>query len=442
MRGESIYVNDGRGGIIKITTDEFLEVPNGTDDVYMLNRHLLPWPSLNQQRMTEIARSLGPYGGRVTANSKLCQQFNAYFDEGKLTNDQYHQLVILRYLSLFLGTSIDLRPLMMNLGVQNSGKSTLWEKFMWLFYGTKYESGGLPTNLRSFIAAITNHQVQLFDNIDSANFDNPKSDFPQYIDLMCKCSSGGKISIAQLYENNVDKDFELRCDLFLTSRTNPFPSHRSDLLRRTQIFPIRMPSKAEYRTTESMKREIAAESDDIKLETLVRLQMVLRALVANQNKEWPPVSEMHSYETFTMRIADHEGWREEMVMIWQGYYEEYRQRATEDSPLVNVVRCWLGRDGNVGRKVRTGQIYKDLEDMLGRKFTQLYRSDAVFGRRLKENISALSLLGIQKMFLHGGTTYWFEPGEEQVEQCKNAYADSMSRWKLESIEHPEMDVIG
>ena len=178
-----------------------------------------------------------------------------------------------------------------------------------MFYGTKYESGGLPTNLRSFIAAITNHRVQLFDNIDSANFENTKSDFPAYIDLMCKCSSGGKIAIAQLYQNNVEKDFELRCDLFLTSRTSPFPSHRSDLMRRMQIFPIRPPNPDEYRTTESIKRALAADTDEIKLETLVRLQLILRALIAGRDKEWAPVSQMHSYETFTMRIADHEGWR-------------------------------------------------------------------------------------------------------------------------------------
>jgi hypothetical protein len=309
--------------------------------------------------------------------------------------------VILRYLSLFLGTSIDLRPIMMTLGVQNSGKSTLWEKFMWLFYGPKYESAGLPTNLRSFIAAVTNHQIQLFDNIDRAGFENAKSDFPQYMDLMCKCSTGGKQQIAQLYENNVEKDYELRCDLFLTARTNPFPSSASDLLRRMQIFPIRPPSKAEYRTTESMKRAIVADAEEMKLETLVRLQLILRALIANRDKEWAPVSQMHSYETYTMRIADYEGWREEMVDIWEGYYSGYKQRVSEDSPLVNFVRIWLGKSGNVGRWVRTGQIYKDLDNMLDRKFTQHFRSDAAFGRRLKENISALELLGIEKKQLDG-----------------------------------------
>jgi hypothetical protein len=44
-----------------------------------------------------------------------------------------------------------------------------------------------------------------FDNIDSVNFDNPRSDYPEYIDLMCKASTGGKIPIAELYKTNVQK---------------------------------------------------------------------------------------------------------------------------------------------------------------------------------------------------------------------------------------------
>jgi hypothetical protein len=231
----------------------------------MKNSHLSPWPaltSMTMSRIAQIAEELGPYGGKVT-DSKLCRYLNAVFDEGSLKGLQYQQLVILRYLSLFFGNALDLRPIMMAIGPQNSGKSTLWEKIMWLFYGVKHESSGLPANLRSFISAVTNHAIQIFDNIDRADFNNAKSEQVQYIDPMCKCSTGGRLSIAELYKNNVDKDYQLRCDIFLTSRTNPFPSQYTDLLRRIQIFPIRRPTAAEYRTTESMKRELVAIEEDL-----------------------------------------------------------------------------------------------------------------------------------------------------------------------------------
>jgi hypothetical protein len=227
-------------------------------------------------------------------------------------------LVLLRWLSLFVGEALKLRPAMLATGEQNSGKSTLWEKFMWLLEGSDYKSGALPSKERSFVAAITN-AIQIFDNIDSVNFQNPRSDYPGYIDLMCKCATGGCIPIAQLYETNVEKKYDLRCDLFFTARVNPFPSDRSDLSRRILTFPIRNLESEEYITVEKMQRDLMTDREEILLETLIRLQNILRAMVANGGKEYEPITQMHSYEEWTMRIAAHEGWAEEMKAIWQGY---------------------------------------------------------------------------------------------------------------------------
>ncbi len=118
----------------------------------------------------------------------------------------------------------------------------------------------------------------------------------------------------------------------------------------------------------------------------MRLQNVLRALVANK-KSYPPVSQMHSFETFTMRVADHEGWADEMQDIWEGYMGDYRERITEDSPLVEYVRRWIGMamKSNAGRWARAGEIYADLQKAYGQDFTNLWRSSAVFGKRIKEN---------------------------------------------------------
>jgi hypothetical protein len=425
LRGSTIYVNNGRGGMFKITTDSILEVANGTDGVLMHAPDLKPFPPLDEAKLEEISKKLNGVGGKVT-DSLLCQYLNAHFEEsGSLTQSQYQQLVIMRFLTLFIGNSLDLRPIMIALGEQNSGKSTLWEKPMWLLYGTEYESAALPSKRRDFVAAMTNNAINIFDNIDSVNFDNPRSDYPEYIDLMCKASTGGKIPIAELYKTNVQRTYNLRCDQFLTARVNPFPSHRSDLSRRTLFFPIRMPSPLEYRTTEEIKLALAHDADEMKLEILVRLQNALRALVANK-KSYPPVSQMHSFETFTMRVADHEGWADEMCGIWQGYMGDYRERITEDSPLVEYVRRWIGMatKSNAGRWARAGEIYADLQKVYGQDFTKMWRSSAVFGKRLKENKTALRVLGVEVKPLHGNLLYKFEPLPEQMERCRDAWNDS------------------
>ena len=425
LRGGAIYVNNGRGGMFKITTDTIAEIANGADGVLMSAPDLKPFPALDEAKLDEIRRKLNGIGGKVT-DSILCQHLNAHFEEsGSLSQTQYQQLVLFRFLGLFVGNSLDLRPIMMALGEQNSGKSTLWEKFTWLLFGTEYESAALPTKMRDFVAALTNNAINVFDNIDRVNFDSPRSDYPAYLDLMCKAATGGKIPIAELYKTNVERKFSLRCDQFLTARVNPFPSHCSDVSRRTLFFPIRMPSPLEYRTTEEIKLALAHDSDEMKLEILVRLQSVLRALVAN-SKSYPPVSQMHSFETFTMRVADHEGWGDEMCRIWQGYMGDYRERITEDSPLVEYIRRWIGMasGGKTGRWARAGEIYTDLEKVYGESFTKLWRSSSVLGRRLKENLTALRVLGVQTKSLNGNQLYEFEPSPEQMERCRDAWNDS------------------
>jgi hypothetical protein len=290
-RNGVIYVNNGRGGMFRIEGNKIATMPNGADGVLMLYPNLLPWPELNDEnleKMRAISRRLHGIGAKVTADSLLCRHLNAKFEDGNLRPQQYQQLVLLRWLSLFVGEALKLRPAMLATGEQNSGKSTLWEKFMWLLEGSEYKSGALPSKERSFVAAITNNAIQIFDNIDSVNFTNPRSDYPGYIDLMCKCSTGGKIPIAQLYETNVEKTYDLRCDLFFTARVNPFPSDRSDLARRTLPFPFRNLEPHEFITVEDMQRDLMADREEILLETLIRLQNILRGMEANKDRKYAP----------------------------------------------------------------------------------------------------------------------------------------------------------
>jgi len=431
MHGDAVYLNNGRGGMFKITADAIVEARNGTDGVLVSSPDVKPWPALEgkEDRLAELAAKLINKGGRV-CDTPLCKHFFGMFEESQLTSEQYQQLILLRYLSMFMGDSLLLHPMMMSLGEQGSGKSTLWEKIMWLLEGPQYESGALPTKIRDFVSSVTNSAIQIFDNIDGVNFN--RGEYQSYLDILCKCCTGGKLDIAQLYETNVNRSYSLRCHIFLTARVSPFPSHRSDVSRRTLYFPIRKPEQDEYVTVEQMKAQLVADSEDMKLETLLRLQLVVRALVANRGKEYPPISEMHSFENWTMRIADFEGWADEMVAIWKGCKAQYQERVTEDSPLVDAVRRWIGSNSekNVGRWVRASEIYKELSEKYYRQVTDAWRSSAVFGKRLKENFSALRLLGIEKKMLDGATMYRFNCTRAQVEQCTTSYEDSVPSWRL------------
>ena len=437
-RGDHIYLNNGRGGMFKIGAKQISDVPNGTDGVLMLAPDVQPWPELNaenQDKMRVVSKKLGVVGLKVTEDSALCRHMNALFETQGLSPEQYQQLFLSRYLSLFLGgPNLKLRPILMALGEQNSGKSTLFEKLMWLLVGPGYESEALPGDTRSFVAAVTNNQVKIFDNVDGSDAEELG-----YVDIMCKCASGGRIPVAQLYATNVERMFELRCDLMFTARYNPFPSHRSDLSRRTLFFPIRRPTTEEYRTVEVMQKELMADTDEMKLETLIRLRNVLRGLLANKDKEYPPVSEMHSYETYTMRCADHEGWAREMEEIWKGYRGDYQQRIAEYAPIVDEVRKWVGFRSlsspstapvfpNAGRWVKVSELWQELKEIAGPDIT--WKNESTLGRALERHFSALRVLGVEKKLLNGSKRYRFSPNEEQMKECAAASEDARDRGYL------------
>jgi hypothetical protein len=437
MQGECIYINNGRGGVFKLDGTSIEEVINGTDGVYLLAPELLPFPELtsdNLIKMKALNAKLGRYGLKV-GDTPLCNHLAGLFEEGGSLNPaQYHQLIIARFLSFFLASYLKLRPIMLAIGEQNSGKSTLFEKMMWLLTGLEYESEALPQDLRSFLAAVTNHHMKLFDNIDGSDIEELG-----YIDLACKCASGGKIPIAQLYETNVERKFDLRCDLMFTARQNPFPSHRSDLSRRTLFFPIRKPEKHEYKTVESMQEELWSERETILIELLLRLNKICKAINENRHKKYDPISEMHSFETYTMRVADHEGWAEEMVALWKGYMGDYQEKIIEDSPIVSAFLKWLGRPAydpatkriilvNVGRKATVEEIYNEMMLSQCKEFTATYKNSATFGKAIKRNWTALRVLGAAKgQDATGRRFLLFTPSETVRQQCKLAYDSRMTR---------------
>jgi hypothetical protein len=294
---------------------------------------------------------------------------------------------------------------------------------MWVFFGPTYESAGLPTKMRSFQAAVTNHEIQLFDNVDRVPFGDMRTEYPQYLDIMCKCCTGGKLSLALLYKNNVDKDYTLRCNLFLSSRINPIPSHCSDLLRRTITFPFRKPAEGEPKTVVRLRAEFLAEENEIKLETLVRLQNVLKALLANTT-EYKPITEMADFEIYTRRVANYEGW--DCDVIWRGLMGNYRQQLIEGDPFIDWIKCWIGKDGNVGRAVRPGQIHADLSHSYGKNFrnTGGCVNPTKFGVTIRKNLDPLMTLGFKEVGKKSGPIYAANPTPEILEECKQCYEET------------------
>jgi hypothetical protein len=432
------YVNKGDGQAYKITALDIKVVDNGTDEVFLLEEGLTPWPELDQDNlwyMSELRKYLGKDGLKVR-NSPLCMHYRAMYEAQELTQRQCEQLAFTRLMLHWLGNSVSLHPITVNIGIQNSGKSTQFEKFGKLLYGPNFQGSNLPADMRSLTAGLTNSAVCLYDNVDSADFSRGQAGF---LDTFCGCATGMVASQAMLYHNNTELKFNLRNHLKLTSRVTPF--NRSDAMRRTIQLTIRKPSPEEWISKDQMMAKLMADRDKCLLEVLVRLQNIVMAY----NQPTPKhlmVSEMPEYETWTYKCADYEGFQPEMAAIWKAYRKMYEDAIADNNPLVYLVKLWLGQGNkspNVRRKVTVTTLWTELNAIcIDKGLKQTYTSVSSFKTHLTKNRSQLDTLGLREAGDTSSRLKWFEPTLEQVVECQREYRDldsgparRLGRWETD-----------
>jgi hypothetical protein len=428
------YVNRGDGQLYKITEEGITTIDNGMDDVFCLEDGLIPWPKMvgeNREYAKKLDETLGVYGLKVM-DTPLCRHYRALYEERQLNQEQSEQLAFTRFMLHWLGNSVSINPVSVNIGIQNSGKSTQFEKLGRLLYGRGYTGSNLPPDNRSLVAGITNSAMTLYDNVDSADFS--KGQQAGFLDTFCQCATGGMASQAQLYANNHERRYDLRNHLKLTSRCDPFK--RPDAMRRTIQLEIRKPRQDEWVNKDELMDSLMLDRDKCLIEVLIRLQHIVCAYNKPKVKH-TMVSEMPEYEDWTYRLAAHEGWYPQMRAIWVAHQQAYNETIAESNPLVMLIKLWLGQptskdsngfDSNVGKHVSTSTLWVEVDKITRRLgLKQTYTSAAGFGKHLTKNMSELLTLGFRTNSESGGAKrVWFNPSEEQIKEAQELYRDLMA----------------
>jgi hypothetical protein len=441
--GHACYVNKGDGQMFRITATNIEVVANGTDDAFLLEENLAPWPDLTPENLTymsNLRKLLGKYGLK-NGITPLCNHYRSLYEKQQLSQEQCEQLSFTRFMFHWVANSVSLWPIETNIGIQNAGKSTKFEKLLKLLYGRTKQGTNLPTDTRSLVAGLSNAAVKLYDNIDSADFTRAQSGF---LDTFCGCATGMEASMAMLYHDNVELLFNLRNHLKLTSRVSPF--NRSDAMRRTIQLTIRKPSPEEWVDKNVMMNAVDIDRDICLLEVLVRLQNIVRAYDHPSTQRHNQVSEMPEYEAWTYRCAEYEGWYPEMSGIWKTYMAMYNDAIQDNNPMVYGMKAWLGQNRglnptNVNREVSVSTLWSEfnlVSRQLGLK--QTYKSASSFGKNVSSNMSELRTLGYCDNGLSGGKKrVWFVPTPEQVEECKQLHKDLSSGAYMAQLIGPPMD---
>ncbi len=131
ITNEAIYVNAGNNRVIKITETEITEQRNGVDGVILVDNSVKPWPSLetddNQEKLQELSAQLKGKGLGYLPETPLGRHFSCLFGDQEMTPEQAQQMLFARLMFLWVANAYSLWPLLLILGEQNTGKSTIAE---------------------------------------------------------------------------------------------------------------------------------------------------------------------------------------------------------------------------------------------------------------------------------------------------------------------------
>lgn len=349
-----VYVSLGEGKVAKITANSFVQTDNGTDGVLFLNRKQEPF-------QIDLGKLPACSYGLLVDDGVLCRELNGKFEvgDGQLTPEDYQQLYLAKFLSLFLPELITKKPLVTLLGVQGSGKTTLGEKVGWLLEGSTFEPTLLSDDQKDFEAALTNNFFVLLDNVDDAKAKSKQ-------DTVAVAATGGAVRRRALYTTNDEVEFPITAHLYISSRTPPFV--RPDVADRMLLFPMERYGKSDGQLERVIKTTFLANRNAMMGEVILRLQKILQGLEAERGNRYPSEFRMREFADFCLRLAHHEKWEERMSKILDATGQSQKAFATENDPVVETITLWLGHNPtkNMRREVSISELNKELSEIGGR----------------------------------------------------------------------------
>jgi hypothetical protein len=213
---QTLYVSLHDGTLIRLTGQQIEKVDNGTDNVLFL---------------------ADAVASAVTPNLTLsAEPFHSIFENLSLAGDAEHRarmLAVLKVwvLAIFFFDALPVKPIVLLLGEQGAGKTTLGRRIGLVLFGEYFDVGSFKRDAsaeQDFLAAITSTRFLVFDNADSR--------IGWLADHLAKLATGSIIQKRRLYTTNTLATFRPDCYLMMTSRDPKWT--RDDVARR--LLPIRM----------------------------------------------------------------------------------------------------------------------------------------------------------------------------------------------------------
>jgi energy-coupling factor transporter ATP-binding protein EcfA2 len=432
----TIYLRADRNHMYRVTVDTVDEVPIGTEGVVLIaeDRDMAPLPPLNdlKRMMEEMRGKVGRACTQLRPDLLLTKHLTTRWAlDSPLSAVAAHALFLLRFLFIFVASAYPLWPIISLIGEQGSAKSTLLELMLCLIQNKSMPVGlELPDKKDDLHAALANKPLCAFDNIDDLNLESKEN--KSKANTICLTSTGGTIVKRKLWTTNDKAEYRIQNHCFCSSRTDQFSS-RSDVHRRTLTL-VMQPAVREQTVAKKVILEAChAARPEIWAEIICRLQNMIAAHAEFGKHQYSCTSEMTDYESYTYEMAEYEGTLVETRAAWEAVRTLYKETITESNSMVFFLRIWLGqrpnakgensRCPNAGRVVSPETLRGEMEAIFAETRSFPYTSCSGFGKHIGNNLSALRVVGFDRVQVRGDWHYVCRPSEEEIDRCLRLYTD-------------------
>jgi hypothetical protein len=249
---------------------------------------------------------------------------------------------------------------------------------------------------------------------------------------ICLVSTGAEVTKRAYYTTNDLATYKIQNHVFFSAKVDQFSS-RSDVHRRTLTFAMRPAVLEETGSKKKLMKDIHEARTRIWAEIILRLQNIIRAHQQFGDKHYRCQSEMTDYENYTLCCAEQEGTLEETRNSWEATRKLYREAITDSNPLVYALRTWVGqspnargddsRCPNADRVVSPQTLHGEMDALFFGTRSFPFKSPAAFGKHIGNNLSALKVVGFERVPARSGWNYVCRPSEDEIERCLQQYTD-------------------
>ncbi len=324
------YFAEQPGKLIRASAERIDRVPNGTDgELFFYDDKAEPL-TIDLESLPKFRYSL--LAGPDSLLTKYLFQ-DLVFADSAMSPEGKKILITTYIMLLILAGIVKDRPMLQMIGESGTGKTFFLRLLGRLIVGTTFDVHTLPDDKNQFENVLINNSLAFFDNVD---------DVPKPLrSLFCAACTGFQIVRRVYYTTAEQMLVSSKATLGLSALVPVLVT--SEQTNRSMVFHLLERGNGNLDETTLLNR-FDAQRKNLVAEILVRAQMVLQALKAQETYEPRVEGRLAGVGTLILRVARHEGWEAVAESLLESWNEEQLQGALQGDDVADTIQKWITQE--------------------------------------------------------------------------------------------------